>query len=100
VRQWFHVRIFNLLLFSDILSYYKEEIEGDIANYLSLMAAPRGITKQDALRELIERTVQAHHNVLELLKPCTEAHDAYINFFHGYIGFHSALRRYKLEEIM
>jgi hypothetical protein len=82
------------------LSYYKEEIEGDSANYLSLIAASRALTKQDALRELIEKTVQAYHNVLEFLRPHPEAYGAYVAFFDGYVKFHATLRRYKLEEIM
>jgi len=85
---------------NDILSYYKEEIEGDSVNYLSLIAASRALTKQDALRELIEKTVQAYHNVLEFLRPRPEAYDAYVGFFDGYVKFHATLKRYKLEEIM
>ncbi|KAG2137297.1 isoprenoid synthase domain-containing protein [Suillus cothurnatus] len=85
---------------NDILSYYKEEIEGDSANYISLMAASRALTKQDALRELIEKTVQAHHNILEFLRPRPEAYDAYVAFFDGYVRFHAISRRYQLEEIM
>ncbi|KAG1860873.1 isoprenoid synthase domain-containing protein [Suillus subluteus] len=85
---------------NDILSYYKEEIEGDSANYLSLMAASRALTKQDALRELIEKTVQAHHNILAFLRPRPEAYDAYVAFFDGYVKFHATSRRYKLEEVM
>jgi hypothetical protein len=82
------------------LSYYKEEIEGDSANYLSLIAASRALTKQVALRELIEKTVQAHHNVLEFLRPRPEAYDAYVAFLDGYVKFHASLKRYKLEEVM
>ncbi|KAG1781957.1 terpenoid synthase [Suillus placidus] len=85
---------------NDILSYYKEEIEGDSANYLSLIAVSRAITKQDALRELIEKTVQAYHNVLEFLRPRPEAYDAYVAFFDGYVKFHAAMKRYKLGEVM
>lgn len=85
---------------NDILSYYKEEIEGDTANYLSLMAASRSITKQDALDEVIEKTVQAHHNILECLRPHIDAYNAYVSFFDGYVKFHTALKRYKMDEIM
>ncbi|KAG1899695.1 isoprenoid synthase domain-containing protein [Suillus fuscotomentosus] len=85
---------------NDILSYYKEEMQGDNANYLSLMAASRTSTKQDALLELIEKTVQAHHNILECLRPGSEAYDAYVSFFEGYVKFHVALKRYKLKDIM
>jgi hypothetical protein len=89
-----------LPLFSDILSYYKEEIEGETVNYLSLMAGSCALSKQDALHELIEKTVQARHNALQILRPRTDVYDAFLSFFHGYFGFHAALGRYKLEEIM
>ncbi|KAG1883939.1 isoprenoid synthase domain-containing protein [Suillus subluteus] len=85
---------------NDILSYYKEEIDGNTANYLSLMAASHGLTKQDALHEVIEKTVEAHHNILECLRPHTKAYEAYVSFFNGYVKFHAALKRYKMEEIM
>ncbi|KAG1905335.1 isoprenoid synthase domain-containing protein [Suillus fuscotomentosus] len=85
---------------NDILSYYKEEIQGDTANYLSLMAASRGLSKQDALRKLVEKTVQLHHGILEFLRPRPEAYDAYVAFFNGYFKFHATFGRYKLEEIV
>ncbi|KAG2347458.1 terpenoid synthase [Suillus weaverae] len=85
---------------NDILSYYKEELEGDSVNYLSLIAASRSLTKQDALRELIEKTVQAYHNVIEFLRPRPKAYDAFVAFFDGYIKFHATLERYKLREVM
>lgn len=85
---------------NDILSCYKEEIEGDTMNYLSRMAVSRGLSKQAALHETIEKTVQAHHNILNYLRPHAEACDAYVKCFHGFaIKFHAALGRYKLEEI-
>jgi len=64
------------------------------------MAASRALTKQDALREPIEKTVQAYHNILEFLRPRPEAYDAYVAFFDGYVRFHAISRRYQLEEIM
>lgn len=85
---------------NDILSYYKEEIEGDTTNYLSLLAASRGFTKQDALDEVISKTVQAHNNILKCLEQHSEAYEAYASSCHGYIKFHAALRRYKLKDIM
>lgn len=67
---------------------------------MSLVAASRGLTKRDALQVVIEKTMQAHQNILECLRPHLDAYDAYVAFFDGYIGFHAALRRYKLEEVM
>jgi hypothetical protein len=88
------------LFSSDILSFYKEEIEGETTNYLSRVAASRALTKQDVLHEIIEKTVQAHHNILNCLRPHAEACDAYVRFLTGYFKFHVALKRYKMEEIM
>lgn len=85
---------------SDIISYYKEEIDGDTVNYLSLIEASGALTKQDVLHELVEKTVQAHHNILECLKPCTEAYDAYVSFSKGTVKFYTAAKRYKVKEIM
>ncbi|KAG2104285.1 isoprenoid synthase domain-containing protein [Suillus cothurnatus] len=85
---------------NDILSFYKEEIEDETTNYLSRVAASRALTKQDVLHEIIEKTVQAHHNILNCLKPHAEACDAYVRFLTGYFKFHVALKRYKMEEIM
>ncbi|KAG2369199.1 isoprenoid synthase domain-containing protein [Suillus spraguei] len=85
---------------NDIFSYYKEEIDGESANYLSLMAASRALSKPDALRKLVEKTVHAYHNVLEFLRPRPEAYGAYVTFFEGYVRFHTTLRRYKLEEVL
>ena len=94
------MRLPDLPLISDILSFYKEETGGENRNYVSLVAATRGLTKLEALQGLIEKTMQAHHNILECLKPHPEAHDAYVSFFNEYFKFHAALRRYKLDEIM
>jgi hypothetical protein len=84
---------------SDILSFYKEEVACETTTYLSRVAASRAITRLDALHEAIDQTVQAHHNILESLKLHTEAYDAYVSFFHGYVDFY-ADPRYKLEELM
>ncbi|KAG1849796.1 isoprenoid synthase domain-containing protein [Suillus tomentosus] len=85
---------------NDILSFYKEEIQGDSINYLSLMATSRSITKQEVLQEIVEKTVQSHHSILECLRPHTEAYNAYISFFDGYVKFYAVLKRYKMKEIM
>ncbi|KAG2069211.1 terpenoid synthase [Suillus decipiens] len=85
---------------NDILSYYKEEIEGDTTNYLSRVAASRALAKQDILHEIIEKTVQAHYNILNCLRPHAEACASYVSFFSGYVEFHATLKRYKMDEIM
>jgi hypothetical protein len=70
-----------MLAFSDILSFYKEETQGETTTYVSRLAATRGITKLDVLHETIDKTVQAHHNILQSLKAHADAYDAYVSFF-------------------
>jgi len=64
------------------------------------MAASHALTKQEALEDLIENTVQARRKVLQILRPHTDSSDAFLSFFHGYFDFHVALGRYKLDEVM
>ncbi|OJA09034.1 hypothetical protein AZE42_09695 [Rhizopogon vesiculosus] len=91
------ISIMNLT--NDILSYYKEELEGDTTTYVARLAVSRGLTKLDVLHEVIDKTAQAHHNILESLKAHPDAYHAYVSFFHGYIQYYFA-PRYKLHEIM
>jgi len=72
----------------------------DDTNYISLVSASRGLTKEDGLCAIIDKVVEAHHNILECLGPHSEAYDAYVAFFEGYSKLHAALRRYKLKEVM
>jgi hypothetical protein len=81
------------------MSYYKEEIQGDNTNYVSRMAGLRSLSKVDVLPEIIDETVQAHHNTLESLESHPDAHGAYVSFFRGHVNFYGA-PRYRLEEIM
>jgi hypothetical protein len=46
-----------------MLSFFEEESAGDARNYVSLVAASRGLTAADALHFVIEKTMQAHYNV-------------------------------------
>jgi len=63
------------------------------------MAASRSLSKVDVMPEIIDETVQAHHNILESLEAHADAHSAYVSFFRGHINFYGA-PRYKLEEVM
>jgi hypothetical protein len=85
--------------YSDILSFYKEDLDGESVNRISFLAAQSGRSKQAILRDLVEEAVAAHNNVLEILAPHPEALAAFRAFVPGYIGFHSSAKRYRLEEL-
>lgn len=82
---------------SDVFSFYKEELVGESVNYVSLIAAIRGISKIQALDSLSNDVVDAHKRCLQILSK--DAYEAYLRFSHGYVGFHVSLDRYKLNEL-
>ncbi|KAH7912526.1 terpenoid synthase [Hygrophoropsis aurantiaca] len=85
---------------NDILSFYKEEVGGEAVNHVSILAACQGISKIDALRQLVDATVEAHNKILRILEPRSAAYNAYIKFSRGFVDFHIAAEdRYKLDEL-
>ena len=84
---------------SDILSFYKEESDGETVNRVSWLAECREVDKEEALRSLVDDAVAAHDKVLQILSPDRRAHDAFMAFAHGYVGFHSGAGRYRLEDL-
>ncbi|KIK54183.1 hypothetical protein GYMLUDRAFT_1024248 [Collybiopsis luxurians FD-317 M1] len=86
---------------NDILSFYKEELNGETVNYISLLAKSRGCEKRCALQIVIDETVEAHSKALRILDSDKAALDAYRSFASGYVEFHVALdNRYRLDELM
>lgn len=87
-------------LYSDILSFYKEELVGESINYVSLWAKSRRCEKSQALYAIIDETVEAHEKVVQILGKEPAALKAYYNFASGYVQFHTVLdRRYHLDEL-
>ncbi|KIK62989.1 hypothetical protein GYMLUDRAFT_242070 [Collybiopsis luxurians FD-317 M1] len=85
---------------NDILSIYKEEINGESANHISLLAGARGCSKGHAFHSIIHETIEAHEKILHILEPQKAALDAYKKFVCGYVDFHTGLdSRYRLDEL-
>lgn len=81
------------------MSFYKEELVGDEVNQVSLIARCRRIAKSEALRLLEDDVVAAHDNILKILAPHRDALSAFKHFAQGYVAFHAALKRYRLDEL-
>ncbi|KAJ7438342.1 terpenoid synthase [Mycena latifolia] len=84
---------------NDILSFYKEDLDGESVNRVSFLAAQSGRSKQAVLSDLVKEAVAAHNNVLTVLAPYPGALDAFKAFEAGYIGFHASAKRYRLDEL-
>lgn len=87
-------------LFSDLLSFYKEELEGENNNFISISAKGTGnTTKIDALKALADETVECYKRGSRLLQPVPAAWGAYRAFCVGYVEFHVLSVRYRLDEL-
>ncbi|EJD41663.1 terpenoid synthase [Auricularia subglabra TFB-10046 SS5] len=84
---------------NDILSFYKEELAGDSVNHVSLTAQCRNISKLEALKLVADECAEAHLRVVETLQGDPVARAAWLSFANGYIGFHAASKRYRLDEL-
>ena len=86
---------------SDVLSFYKEEIAGDVGNHISLLARRQGVSKMMAFQQLADKAVKSAAQVSKILEADKEAHDAWQHFKAGYLGNHASLEgRYRLAELM
>lgn len=92
--------IITICYTNDILSLYKEEIAGEEANLISLLAARKRISKTEALRQVTNETLESDRVILELLENNKEALEAYKGFRAGYVAFHTCLTRYRLRELL
>lgn len=84
---------------NDITSFYKEECENETHNLISLLAEARGEPKNETLRYLVERCIQAHERTLCILSPHEGVRSNYENFVKGYLAFHLGAKRYRLSEL-
>ncbi|KAK0217871.1 hypothetical protein IW262DRAFT_1463190 [Armillaria fumosa] len=84
---------------NDVLSFYKEESAGEEMNQVSLLASCSECPKIEAVKQLVDNTVGAHRNILDILRPNKAALDAYLSFSDGYLRAHIGISRYRLEEL-
>ncbi|PBK72402.1 terpenoid synthase [Armillaria solidipes] len=84
---------------NDVLSFYKEESAGEEMNQVSLLASCSKCPKIEAVKQLVDNTVEAHRNILDILCPDKAALDAYLSFSDGYLRAHVGISRYRLEEL-
>ncbi|KAJ7600315.1 isoprenoid synthase domain-containing protein [Mycena floridula] len=84
---------------NDILSFYKEECNQESVNRISMLAKCNNSSKSEVLAQLTNEAIRAHNTILEILEPSRIACEAYKAFSSGYIGFHLAYHRYRLNEL-
>ncbi|RDW84225.1 uncharacterized protein DSM5745_04551 [Aspergillus mulundensis] len=85
---------------NDILSFYKESIASDERdNYVYIYAAAHGLSVEEALEQLVDKTVECVRNVRSILSSEPELLEYAESYIQGCIALHFYLPRYKLSEL-
>ncbi|KAF8169129.1 isoprenoid synthase domain-containing protein [Mycena galopus ATCC 62051] len=84
---------------NDILSFYKEELQGETNNYIHTRARYTHKEPIVVLQEVVEETVAAQKRVSALLDGQGSIEHVWNTFWPGYITFHRKVSRYCLDQI-
>ncbi|KAJ7050040.1 isoprenoid synthase domain-containing protein [Mycena amicta] len=86
---------------NDVLSFYKEELVGETANYIHNRARVTKKPPLSVLAEVAEEALAARDRVTAVLRACgSEGLHAWVTFVQGYLAFHVTQDRYRLKELL
>ncbi|KAI0662053.1 terpenoid synthase [Cubamyces menziesii] len=84
---------------NDILSFYKETLQGETDTYIHLRAAAEQKEPMTVLRELVEETLDNIRNIEVLTSTDQQLADICRRHLMGYVEFHFRAKRYRLTEL-
>jgi hypothetical protein len=88
---------------NDVLSFYKEELAGEVGTTIDLEAAKRGVEKIRILEDFAREASFSASRVADILEGNKEAKAAWVAWRHflvGYTSFHtSSESRYRLNDL-
>ncbi|KIJ11854.1 hypothetical protein PAXINDRAFT_83937, partial [Paxillus involutus ATCC 200175] len=84
---------------NDVLSFYKEELDGESTNHVTTIAARKGISRVEAFEELADTSVELYQRILSILDGLPPAREAFTHFVEGYFAFYFSSKRYRLMEV-
>lgn len=87
--------------YSDIFSFYKEELRGEDTNHISILANMHKCSKLESMKYLADYSVAGARRARDVLASHPEAYEIYTkHFLQGYVDFHAAASvRYKLPDL-
>jgi hypothetical protein len=85
-------------IYSDLLSFYKEELVGEKKNFVHDRARVMGKDLETALMDTMEDVIDCVNRGREVLQGEKEK-QAWESFLIGYVAFHFISPRYRLEEL-
>ncbi|PCH35536.1 terpenoid synthase [Wolfiporia cocos MD-104 SS10] len=84
---------------NDILSYYKEELNGETGNYIDERAASTGKTTSEVLSDIVDETTVVVERIRRILGEGA-SREAWEVFMHGNILYHIGTPRYRLQDVI
>jgi len=110
---------------NDVLSFYKEELDGESTNHVTTIAARKGISRVEAFEDLADTSVELYQRILSILdglppsgsgsmkgvdnweregdaevtRGFSRAREAFTHFVEGYFAFYFSSKRYRLMEV-
>ncbi|KAJ2992502.1 hypothetical protein NUW54_g7919 [Trametes sanguinea] len=84
---------------NDILSFYKETLDGERDNYIHVRAAAQGKDPLTVLRELVEETLDNVRNIELLTASDEQLAKICRSHLMGYVEFKLRAKRYRLQEL-
>ncbi|KAG6876109.1 hypothetical protein C0992_000946 [Termitomyces sp. T32_za158] len=83
---------------NDVLSFYKEEMDGELHNYCHAMARVTGKEPIKILQDVSDEAVLAAKRAYQILKDAPAAQRAFKEYEQGSIRFHLDVAHYRLPE--
>ncbi|GLB41045.1 hypothetical protein LshimejAT787_0902600 [Lyophyllum shimeji] len=81
---------------NDVLSFYKEEMDGEKHNYCQMMGFVTGEPAIKILQDVSDETVAVAKRAYKILETCPAAQKAFKEYEQGYIRFHVDVAHYRL----
>ena len=88
-----------IVLHSDVLSFYKEELAGERDNYVHDRALVTDKSISTVLTELVSELVESIERARSILKGDKEK-EAWERLLAGYVAYHYTTPRYRLAELL
>ena len=94
-----HIDNLFMTHFSDVLSFYKEELVGEATNQVSTLAARTKNSKLETFGGLTKTMMDFCKRVVRILEGSPESCEAFKHYTAGYVYFYTSISRYRLKDL-
>jgi len=86
---------------NDTFSFYKEDLDGEVDNYVHMQAKLVGCTPLESLERVSHEGTRLYKQIVRILTETSSLKElaSFKRFSRGYIRFHLSTPRYRLEDV-